>query len=112
MSTARLVITAVVVENRSVAEVARTYGVSRSWIYELVARYRTEGDTAFEPRSRRPAIRPRATPDETASGPLAGLRAGIDCVRGVSARKTGGQQQGRGKGMGFRHRVHNSIDVS
>ncbi len=30
------------------------YGVSRSWVYELLARYRDEGETAFKPRSRRP----------------------------------------------------------
>ena len=61
MPKARLVITAVVVENRSVAEVAAAYFVSRSWIYELVARYRTEGDAAFDPRSKRPNRAPRTT---------------------------------------------------
>ena len=61
MSRARLVITAVVVEGRSVAEVAATYGVARSWLYKLLARYRTEGDAAFEPRSRRPRTSPNAT---------------------------------------------------
>ena len=61
-SKARLVITAVVVEKRPVAEVARDYGVSRSWLYELLARYKTEGTTAFEPRSRRPKTSPGATP--------------------------------------------------
>ena len=55
-----MVITAVVVEGRSPAEVASSYGVSRSWVYELVARYRLEGDAAFEPRSRRPKTSPRA----------------------------------------------------
>ena len=54
MSKARLVITAVVVEGRSQSEVARAYGVSQPWISRLVARYRTEGGAAFEPRSRRP----------------------------------------------------------
>jgi transposase InsO family protein len=61
MSKARLVITAVVVEGRSQHEVARAYGVSQPWISRLVARYRAEGDTAFEPRSRRPARSPSAT---------------------------------------------------
>lgn len=64
-SEARLLITAVVVEGRSPAEVARTYGVARSWIYTLVARYHAEGDAAFEPRSRRPKTSPNATPDST-----------------------------------------------
>jgi transposase InsO family protein len=54
MSITRLVITAVVIENRPVRQVAAQYGVSRSWLYELLARYRTEGEAAFEPRSRRP----------------------------------------------------------
>ena len=65
MSKARLVITAVVVEGRPVGEVAKDYGVARSWVYELVARYRTEGDAAFAPRSRRPRNSPRAVPDTT-----------------------------------------------
>ena len=30
------------------------YGVSESWIFELLARYKAEGEAAFEPRSRRP----------------------------------------------------------
>ncbi|WP_433781575.1 IS481 family transposase [Actinomycetospora sp. CA-101289] len=64
-SKARLVITAVVVEKRPVAQVAREYGVSRSWVYELLARYRAEGDGAFRARSRRPKTSPRATPPET-----------------------------------------------
>jgi hypothetical protein len=33
---------AMVVENRPVHEVATTYGVSTSWLYELLARYRRE----------------------------------------------------------------------
>ena len=52
MSKAKLVITAVVLEGRSPSEVAVTYGIARSWVYTLVARYRTEGETAFELRSR------------------------------------------------------------
>ena len=65
MSKARLVITAVVVEGRSPPEVATTYGVSRSWVYELVARHRAEGEAAFEPRSRRPRSSPTAIPEAT-----------------------------------------------
>ena len=61
MSKARLVITAVTVEKRRVSEVARSYGVARSWIYALLARYRDEGDAAFEPRSRRPKNSPGVT---------------------------------------------------
>src|SRR3954454_7877331 len=61
MSKARLVITAVVVEGRSQAEVARTYGVSQPWISRLVARYRAEGEAAFQPHSKRPRSSPNAT---------------------------------------------------
>ena len=61
MSRARLVITAVVLEGRSQAEVARAYGLSRSWVSRLVARYRDVGEAAFEPRSRRPRSSPQAT---------------------------------------------------
>jgi transposase InsO family protein len=64
MSKARLVITAVVVEKRSQSEVARSYGVSQPWISRLVARYRAEGEAAFEPRSRRPNSSPSATPPD------------------------------------------------
>ena len=62
MSKARLVITAIEVESRTPAEVRAAYGVSRSWLNELLARHRTEGDAAFGPRSRRPHSSPRATP--------------------------------------------------
>ena len=65
MSTARLIITAVVLEGRSQAQVSRDYRVSQAWVSRLVARYRTEGDSAFEPRSRRPHTRPDATPETT-----------------------------------------------
>jgi transposase InsO family protein len=66
VSKARLVITAVVVEGRSQAEVARTYGVSKGWVSKLIARYKLEGDAAFEPLSRRPRRSPTATAPETA----------------------------------------------
>jgi transposase InsO family protein len=65
VSKARLVITAVVVEGRSQAEVARCYGVSKGWVSKLVARYRAEGETAFEPRSRRPRTSPTVTAAQT-----------------------------------------------
>ena len=61
MSKARLVVTAVIVEKRPVREVARSYGVARSWVYTLVGRYRAEGEAAFEPRSRRPKNSPNVT---------------------------------------------------
>ena len=65
MSKARLVITALFVENQTPAQVAARYGVDRSWVYRLKARYQDEGEAAFEPRSRRPKTSPRATPATT-----------------------------------------------
>lgn len=64
MSLARLVVTAVRVEGRTKAEVARDYGVSHRWIYELCRRYDAQGDTGLEPRSRRPRASPSRTPEE------------------------------------------------
>jgi transposase InsO family protein len=76
------VITAVVVEGRSQAEVARAYGVSKGWVSKLVARYRAEGEAAFEPRSRRPRSNPNATPAEVVERIVAVrrklTRAGLD----------------------------------
>ena len=59
-SKARLVITALFVDHQTPAEVAARYGVHRAWVYKLKARYETEGDTALEPRSRRPKTAPTA----------------------------------------------------
>jgi transposase InsO family protein len=89
VSKARLVITAVVTEGRSPGEVARTYGVSRSWVYELVARYRAEGEVAFEARSRRPTRSPSSLPAATVDRIVEwrkhledeGLDAGPDTIR-------------------------------
>ena len=61
MSKARLVITALLVENQTPTQVAARYGVDRSWVYRLKARYEAEGEAAFEPRSRRPRSSPNAT---------------------------------------------------
>ena len=55
---ARLVVTAVLVERRPKAEVARDYGVSRRWVHELVRRFVAEGEAGLEPRSRRPQASP------------------------------------------------------
>lgn len=66
MSKARLVITAVVVQGRGVRETARSYKVSPGWVSRLVTRYRSEGEAAFEPRSRRPHRQPTAIPMATA----------------------------------------------
>ncbi len=63
MSLARLVVTAVKVEGRPKAAVARDYGVSRRWVQELVRRFEAEGEAGLEPRSRRPRASPSRTPE-------------------------------------------------
>jgi transposase InsO family protein len=65
VSKARLIITAVIVEGRTQAQVARDYQVSPGWVSRLIARYHTDGGAAYEPRSRRPTTRPSATPADT-----------------------------------------------
>ena len=62
MSLAGLVVTAVTVQGRTKAEVARDYGVSRRWVHELVGRFEAEGEAGLEPRSRRPRRSPHRTP--------------------------------------------------
>jgi transposase InsO family protein len=64
MGMARYVVDAVVLEGRSAREVARAHGISKTWIYELVRRYRTGGYEALEPRSRRPRSCKHETPRE------------------------------------------------
>jgi transposase-like protein len=96
MSKARLIITAVVVEGRSKSEVARDYDVSRQWVHVLVARYRAEGEAAFEPRSRRPRHSPHAVSSDLEDEIVRlrkeltrkGLDAGADTIRSHLARRT------------------------
>jgi transposase len=54
MSKARVAALEVLSGNLSVTAAARTYGLSRQHLYRLLARYRTGGLEALEPRSRRP----------------------------------------------------------
>src|SRR5947207_15045186 len=88
MSLTRLLITSVVVGNRTVRDVARAYGVSQSWRYELLARYRGDGAAVFEPRSRRAKTSPAAVAAEVVDLIVqlrqklsaAGLDAGADTI--------------------------------
>ncbi len=67
---------------------ARAYGLSQAWVSRLMARYRLEGEAAFEPRSRRPKTSPNATPAATVALVLrlrhdlttAGLDAGAETI--------------------------------
>ncbi len=63
-SKARLVITALFVDHQTPTEVAARYGVHRAWVYKLKARYEAEGESALEPRSRRPNTSPAALAPE------------------------------------------------
>ena len=62
MAMARYVVDAVLLEGRSVREVAKAHGISRSWIYELIGRFRAGGYEALQPRSHRPRSCPHETP--------------------------------------------------
>src|ERR1700682_3469134 len=64
MALGRYMVDAVVLEGRSPIELARRHGISQSWIYELVARYREGGYPALEPRSRRPRSCPHQVGSE------------------------------------------------
>ena len=63
MSKRRAIILSVTVEGFSQAETARRYGVTRGWVSKLLAQYRTHGEAAFEPRSRRPRSSPSMVSD-------------------------------------------------
>ena len=63
MEMATYLVMAVLVEGRSAREVAAAHGVSKSWVYELLARYREEGEAGLVARSRRPRRSPTKTAD-------------------------------------------------
>lgn len=64
MGLERYVVDAVVLEGRSPSEIARLHGISRSWLYLLLARHREGGYPALTPRSRRPHSCSHRTPPE------------------------------------------------
>ncbi|HEY4872046.1 MAG TPA: IS481 family transposase [Candidatus Dormibacteraeota bacterium] len=64
MGLERYVVDAVLIEKRSPTEIARAHGISRSWLYVLLARVRGGGYEALAPHSRRPRSSPRAAGDE------------------------------------------------
>lgn len=79
VSRAKLVITAVTVEGLTQAAAARRYGLSRAWVSRLMARFREEGEAAFEPRSRRP----RTSPTTASEGVVAAVLAQRDRLVGA-----------------------------
>ncbi|MCA1696612.1 MAG: integrase core domain-containing protein [Actinobacteria bacterium] len=64
MELARFVVDAVVLEARSYRDVAAAHGVSKSWVCELVARYRAGGYGALAPRSKAATTIANKTPPE------------------------------------------------
>jgi homeodomain-containing protein/integrase-like protein len=78
MDLGRFLVEAVVVGGASPTELARSHPISRSWLFRLLARYRTGGPAALEPRSRRPKSCPSRTAPEIE-------RAIIELRRGLSA---------------------------
>src|SRR6266542_3240548 len=76
MGLERYVVDAVVLEGRSPSEIARLHGISRSWLYRLIGRYREGGYAALAPRSRRPHSCSHRTPPELEAAIVA-LRAAL-----------------------------------
>jgi transposase len=58
MDLGRYLVEAVLQEGRSPSELAAAHGVSRSWVYELLARHRADPEHGLEARSRRPGRSP------------------------------------------------------
>ena len=62
MDLAGYVVNAVLVEGRKVSDVCAAHGISRSWLYELIARYRADGDAGLVAVSKRPRSSPAKVP--------------------------------------------------
>jgi transposase len=89
MEIAAYLIMEVLVEGRGVREVARDHGVSKTWLYELLARHQAEGAVGLAPRSRRPRYSPAKVADRYEDEIVrirkeltgAGLDAGAETIR-------------------------------
>jgi transposase InsO family protein len=73
MQLARYLVEAVVLGKQSPNQLVREHPISRSWFYELLARYRRDGPAAFEPRSHRPGSCPHQV-DQTLVDAIVELR--------------------------------------
>src|SRR5438105_872080 len=58
MDMARFLVETHLRTGKSIAELAKSHGVHRSWLYKVLARYRWEGEAGLEARSRRPRTSP------------------------------------------------------
>lgn len=63
MDKGRFVIETHLRTGRPIGELAKTYGMDRSWLYRRLARYRREGEAGLELRSRRPKTSPTRIAD-------------------------------------------------
>jgi transposase InsO family protein len=100
MGMGRYVVDAVLLDGRSAREVAASHGISKSWIYELIARYRAGGYEALELRSRRPRSCRHQIPAQT--------------IKAIVALRTELQVQGHDAGAETitYHLAQEGVDVS
>lgn len=66
-SQSQVIVLSLLHDGLSPTEAARRFGVSRQWIYQLLARYKAGGLEALEPASRRPKTNSRALTNELRS---------------------------------------------
>lgn len=59
-SKSQVIVLSVLHDGLSPTQAALRFGVGRTWIYQLLARYKSGGLEALEPRSRKPKTNPRA----------------------------------------------------
>ena len=79
MQLARFLVEAVVLGKQSPNRLVREHPISRSWFYELLARYRRDGPAALEPGSHRPSSCPHQV-DQTVVDAILELRAGLSAA--------------------------------
>ena len=79
MQLARFLVEAVVLGKQSPNQLVREHPISRSWFYELLARYRRDGPAALEPRSHRPSSCPHQV-DHAVVEAILELRAELSAI--------------------------------
>ncbi len=79
MQLARFLVEAVVLGKQSPNKLVREHPISRSWFYELLARYRRDGPAALEPRTHRPASCPHQV-EQTVVDAILELRAQLSAA--------------------------------
>src|SRR5438445_5061217 len=79
MQLARFLVEAVVLGKQSPNRLVREHPISRSWFYELLARYRRDGPAALEPRPHRPTSCPHQV-DQAVVDAILELRAQLSAA--------------------------------